>query len=341
VIAIIGTLVALLLPAVQAAREAGRRTQCVNNLKQIGQAFQNHASGKKYLPTGGMCSWAGENNDHNYCGLTGGSAPWYVPGKLPKLEDLPPGWPFQILPYIEEANALNEPDWTKVKQMTFSMYFCPSRGELRRNLKDTDPGFAYGMMDYASATPTKAGTNDDTVAFSEFWMGSGGPGGPDPSSSTPDFVRVVDRTFLGIVVRSPASPAIGFNDIKDGSSKTLLISEKFLPLDNYDGTGPYFNGQIRKFEGDDRGWSDGWDFDIVRSTGTPPVRDEARPASGYNNGTMWRECITFGSAHSSGIQSVFGDNSVRTISYDIDRDVFNKLGNRVDGQVVDESQWVN
>jgi hypothetical protein len=55
---------------------------------------------------------------------------------------------------------------------------------------------------------------------------------------------------------------------------------------------------------------------------------------------MAKECIMFGSAHSAGVQGVFGDNSVRMISYDIDRDVFNKLGNRNDGQVVDDSQWV-
>ena len=119
VIAIIGTLVALLLPAVQSAREAGRRTQCINNLKQIGQAFHNYTSSKSFLPTGGMCSWAGENNDHNFCALSGGSKPWYVPGQLPDAENLPVGWAFQILPFIEEGNTLNEPDWLKVKQMRF------------------------------------------------------------------------------------------------------------------------------------------------------------------------------------------------------------------------------
>ncbi len=332
VIAIIGVLVALLLPAVQSAREAGRRTQCVNNLKQIGQAFHNYVSGKQYLPTGGMCSWANTNNDHNYCGVSGGSAPWYVPGKLPDVDDLPVGWPFQILPFIEEGNALNEPDWEKVKQLTFPIFFCPSRGGVRVCLTGNG-GYLHGLMDYASATPAKSppdtGNTADSQAMSDFW-------GPRMSSFVLTYKPFM---YMGMVVGTKACSRIGFNDVKDGTSKTLLISEKFLPLDNYDGSGPFFNGIVRPFEGDDNGWSDGWDFDIVRSTGIPPKHDEAVPAALY--GQNFNDFITFGSAHTSGINSVFGDGSVRTISYDIDRNVFNYLGNRNDGQVVDTSQWVN
>src|SRR3954463_12892122 len=308
VIAIIGTLVALLLPAVQSAREAGRRTQCINNLKQLGQGFQNHVAGKQFLPLGGMCSWAGENNDHNFCGLTGGSSPWYVPGRLPDADDLPVGWPFQILPFIEEGNALNEPDWEKVKQMTFSLFFCPSRGGGRKNLSQVNGGYLHGMLDYASATPSRA--IDDNQAMQDFW------GNTRPTS----FVLPSGPfMYMGMVVGTRACSRIGFNDVKDGTSKTLLISEKFLPLDNYDGEGPFFNGMLRPFEGDDRGWSDGWDFDTVRSTGVAPKRDEAVPASVYNTGQNWRDYLTFGSAHPSGINAVFGDSSVHTISYDIDR----------------------
>ena len=328
VIAIIGTLVALLLPAVQSAREAGRRTECVNNLKQIGQAFHNHVSTKNYLPTGGMCSWAGQNNNHQFCGIAGDANPWYVPGKLPDVDNLPVGWGFQILPFMEEGNVYLEPDWEKVKQMVFPFYFCPSRRVPTRNTSGINPGFGYGMMDYAAATPAK--TSDDNAAFNDFW------GYSDP------FLLAPNRMYMGMVIRTKSCSTIGFNDVKDGLSKTLLVSEKFLPLDNYDGSGPYFDGQDRKFEGDDRGWSDGWDFDIIRSTGLPPSRDYAIPAAEYNKADIrWQERIMFGSAHSSGIQGVFGDGSVHTISYDIARDVFNKLGNRNDGQVFDASQWVN
>jgi hypothetical protein len=276
-----------------------------------------------------MCSWAGDDNTGNYCGLTE-AGPWYVPGKLPGAEDLPVGWAFQILPFIEEANILNEPDWGKVKQLTPAIFYCPSRRGPTQNTQPTDNGYGYGMMDYASATPAesiKPGVTDnlDGRAMMDFWKGN-------------DFKTVIGP-YLGMIIRTRACSMIGFNDVRDGTSKTLLISEKFIPVDNYDGGGPIFGGQVRKFAGDDRGWTDGFDYDITRSTGMQPKQDHYIRGLTYLSG-LPAECITFGSAHSSGIHGVFGDNSVRTISYEIDRMVFNMLGNRVDGKVADDGQWV-
>ena len=86
VIAIIGILVALLLPAVQAAREAARRTQCTNNLKQLGLAVHNYENTNKELPPGGLTP-------------TGGSYghSWWV----------------RILPYIEQGNVYDKFDQRK------------------------------------------------------------------------------------------------------------------------------------------------------------------------------------------------------------------------------------
>jgi prepilin-type N-terminal cleavage/methylation domain-containing protein len=330
VIAIIGVLVGLLLPAIQAARESGRRKECVNNLRQMGQAIHNFHATHKLLPAGGMCSWAGDDNTMNYCGTNGGSAPWYVRHKLPPLDDLPVGWGFQILPFIEEGSILDEPDWEKIKRMAPSFFFCPSRRGPTFNLA-VGNGFEYGMMDYASATPATfpnpapAAYPFDTQAMIDFWKGS-------------DF-KLVQGAYMGMIIRTRATSLIGFNDVRDGTSKTLLLSEKFLPFDNYDGGGPVWSGQVRKFAGDDRGWTDGFDYDITRSTGVLPKRDRYIRPLHYLTG-LPTECITFGSAHSAGIQAAFGDNSVHTISYDIDRHVFNSLGHRNDGSVHDTSDWV-
>jgi hypothetical protein len=287
-----------------------------------------------------MHSWAGDENV--------ASNPWYRPGDLPHALSLPVGWAFQILPFIEEGNAALDPNWQNVKAQTFSFYFCPSRRGPTRNTKETGSGYGNGMMDYASATP--ASSADDISAMWDFWRG--------------EIWKTVPLMTYGMIIRTQTCntvgtdnidgltgplhksdckcPMIGFNDVRDGTAKTILVSEKFLPPDNYDGSGPFFDGEVRKFEGDDRGWSDGWDYDIVRSTGLPPKQDFAIPAAEYNQpDKWWAERLRFGSAHSNGIQAVFGDNSVRTISYEIDKNVFNNLGNRVDGQVADDSQWVN
>src|SRR5262245_20738462 len=89
VIAIIGILVALLLPAIQAAREAARRTQCKNNVRQIRLALQNHEGTRKVFPTGGT-----KRSPDLQKYLTNGTA------NGPAKQGL--GWAYQLLPYLEE-----------------------------------------------------------------------------------------------------------------------------------------------------------------------------------------------------------------------------------------------
>ena len=123
VIAIIAMLVTLLLPAVQAAREAARRTQCVNNLKQLSLAWLNHESAHGHLPSGGWgWTWVGE----------------------PELgfgPEQPGGWVYNVLPFLEEspirdlAKGLEgqprRDALTQTIQTVFPMLHCPSKREAK------------------------------------------------------------------------------------------------------------------------------------------------------------------------------------------------------------------
>src|SRR5215831_1303954 len=112
VIAIIAILIGLLLPAVQNVREAAARTQCSNNLKQIGLAFHLHHDALKIFPT------AGSGADP--ARTMSGSAP--AVGQAQML-----GWAYQILPYLEQSSLWSAADEKVVKAGTVPVYFCPAR----------------------------------------------------------------------------------------------------------------------------------------------------------------------------------------------------------------------
>jgi len=119
VIAIIGTLIALLVPAVQKVREAANRAQCQNNLKQLALAFHTHHSALGYFPTGGWEWW---------------STPTYINGVPAVGAQQQAGWGFLILPYIEGqaawrgGQATNDDDRVRVAMGSSNpLFFCPSR----------------------------------------------------------------------------------------------------------------------------------------------------------------------------------------------------------------------
>jgi type II secretory pathway pseudopilin PulG len=294
VFAIIGILVALLLPAVQSAREAARRMQCGNNLKQMGLAIHNHENALKVYPTGGDTPWPKIEN--------------YVSGGNPNGPDKQGvGWAYQILPYMEGSTTYSITTQPQLEAISVTVYFCPSR---RRPTKQA----TRFLMDYAAATPAPEGTwnNTDTL-----WQG--------------DTWRVpYNKIWRGMIVRTDwdiqASPAkstgstapIGPGEIRDGLTNTLLISEKRLKPQNY-ASGDWH---------DDRGWTDGWDPDIIRSTGFKPEPDQnVSQDVGYQ----------FGSPHGS-LLALYGDGSVHSMSYSVDQILFNRMGDRMDGQVVDMSK---
>jgi prepilin-type N-terminal cleavage/methylation domain-containing protein/prepilin-type processing-associated H-X9-DG protein len=352
VIAIIGILVALLLPAVQAAREAARRTQCNNHLKNIGLAMQNHVDARKVFPTGGA----------RYLQATFDITQNLDGGKPLGPDKQGLGWGFQLLPYIEETAAYSIKTMPDLQQVVIPIYVCPSR-----RVAKTSYSQAFGFistMDYAGAVPAtdreyqrRRGIfpqYDPTkyVPFSassisnlasSFSGGTSGSGGQPPNNAVYDgvIVRTSWRYLNGggnaAWVGEPATMVpqpVKIAKITDGTSKTLLVSEKYVRSNNYE-------GDQQNHYSDDRGWSDGWDADQMRSTAFVPVRDSdpigwdgpvltkyfgddfsSGPVGGVYN------VLQFGSPHTSGINAAFADGSVHSISFDVDVLVFNSLGTR-------------
>lgn len=346
VIAIIGILVALLLPAIQAAREAARRTQCKNNLKNIGLSIQNFYSSNKYFPTGGT-----EPNP----AITSYLRDTYsVPNSVARVG--PPngsleqglGWMYQILPFLEEGAIKGIVQQSQLQINPIPLYNCPSR----RGVTFHPSAGGGSLVDYAAATAAPARSEIGDTEFNkylndpnyanvkshqvrDFW---GCPGCSEPSGGRGLADLKAKPTppikFRGIIQRGDWIPIpapgshVGFMGkmtdakITDGSSKTILVAEKWVHFSLYETGG----------QGDDKGWADGWDFDQLRCTILPPRSDgqgtvpDGTPEDPKN--------YLFGSAHSGGINTAFADGSVGFISYDVDQETFNRLGNRLDGELI-------
>src|SRR4029079_13325237 len=109
----------LLLPAVQAAREAARRTQCKNNLKNVGLSCLNHHDALKMVPTGGS-HWGIRIEMYVENGQPFG----------PKKQGL--GWGYQILPYLEQGAMRGLIKQSQLQDNVVPMYICPTRGGPRK-----------------------------------------------------------------------------------------------------------------------------------------------------------------------------------------------------------------
>ncbi len=148
VIAIIGVLVALLLPAVQSAREAARRTQCINNLKQIGVALHNHHDAYLYLPG------AGSDGPHIDCCTATERIGW--------------NWPFHLTPYMEQQAVYDEQDENIIARTVIPSYYCPTR----RAAKIYN---STGKCDYAGNGGDVTGNRGKHGVFIEQWRGQPKP----------------------------------------------------------------------------------------------------------------------------------------------------------------------
>jgi prepilin-type N-terminal cleavage/methylation domain-containing protein len=371
VIAIIGVLIALLLPAIQAAREAARRTQCANNLRQMGIALQNHVTTYKVFPTGGNVP-----NPRIEDYTSGGTN---NPGTPNATNKQGLGAFYQFLPFLEQNAVKGLTTQTQLQSTIIPLYNCPSRrspikaGNSEVGGQLTDYATAQPATDYCGSTPyvpldawpfTGASPG---FAIRSYWCGNGSSGswGSDLETSA-NYGGVIVRTPYRITGCSPGvlcasatatTPARGEivpgfptavkpGQITDGLSNTLVISEKVVRSDLYDGNPPpgeEGGGQVS----DDKGWADGWDPDSVRFTGVPPISDDDTNVCRNSNPAIRRTCIGFGgsipvlffgSAHHGGVNSVNADASGRFISFDVDHRVFNALGTRAGEETLDHGR---
>ena len=308
VIAIIGILIALLLPAIQSAREAARRSECKNNLKQMGLAAQNHVSSHRSFPTGGWgWRWAGDP-DRGY------------------KNDQPGGWMYNILPWIEEdllrkkgkgltGTAKNDAICDVISTVVKG-YFCPSRRTAQ-------------TVDYTHPTPYINATKPALVARNDYvacggTLGNGrNPQGPTTLPAPATWVDVdpaTNKSYSASGITFSGS-MITIRQVRDGTSKTILYGEKFMDIDTLDTSS----------DSNDQGWNLGWDWDIARWTHTPPqmdIRCNAVAATISANGQL------FGAPHPGGCNLVMADGSVHSVAYEIEDAIFENLGDRNDGKTI-------
>lgn len=319
VIAIIGILVGLLLPAVQSAREAARRAQCQNNLKQMGIAATTHNSQLKHFPSGGWgWFWIGDPDRGAH-------------------SQQPGGWIFNLLPFVEQANVYNLQSGktgaartAAAKQMLetpIALFNCPSRrvakltrcgawdGRQQRPCF-TDPTPLVAMADYAGNggdAYTDCGTAGAPLNYY-------GPNTIADAESDAGKQRFLDLFRISNGVIFPGS-MVQLGHIRDGASNTFLFGEKYVNPEDYDAPE---NG------GDNESMYIGDNGDNVRWCGPNYAPRRDRPGD-----YTWS---VFGSAHADMYFVVFCDGSVRGISYSIDLETHRRLGSRRDNLPIDASK---
>jgi prepilin-type N-terminal cleavage/methylation domain-containing protein len=196
VIGIVGLLIGMLLPAIQAAREAARRTQCQNNLRQIGIALQAHLTARQFWPSG----WIANDPTSDRPGWS---------------------WTAQLLAYLEEtttvlrssndfARPLEDPSFDALRQHSLPLYLCPSDGA---DLLVTLPAVSGpGIRSHAAVVAPPAPTSLLTVARANYF----GVYGTRPIEDAPDAGN-------GVFYRNSR---VRFSQLKQGISKTVFVGER-------------------------------------------------------------------------------------------------------------------
>jgi prepilin-type N-terminal cleavage/methylation domain-containing protein len=346
VIAIIGVLVALLLPAIQAARESGRHSQCKNNLKQIGLACLNHLDVHQHFPSGG---WGFD---------------WTADPNRGFGTDQPGSWIYNVLDFVEEQTlrelgdgmAVSDPAFrdasTRLHQTALEVFQCPSRRRARpyhspwgppdsQDIKE-QPWLAEVGRSSGVAKSDYAASSGDSLNFSgdRFYR-------PE-SYATIDPTQWSSTSVCPTIGAPPANDeqelcqtgvmyhrsTVKISHVADGTSKTYLAGEKWMPIEGYEG---FADEDASGFTaGDNQSMYTGYEWDNHRVSWNPastrPTEFFQPALDSRGDGDDGPE-PRFGSAHAASFQMAFCDGSVQSITYDIDPAAHRALAHRFEGDV--------
>jgi prepilin-type N-terminal cleavage/methylation domain-containing protein len=327
VIAIIGILVALLLPAIQAAREAARRSECLNNIRQVGIAFTNYESSKKRMPNGATQRYG--RNPATGADYTSNPTMF--------------SWVSVLMPFVEEASLHSQVDWTiplddrnsktppdTGHHIAFGTYQCPSdqRVGITNNWYGARGNYAgnvgIGHVWMKDPSPTQDCFGGTTTQYECPHSAAGPPGDPrrNPEADTSSLSRF--GTFM-------VNKGRKMSEFEDGTSKTVAISE------------------VRNIEGEDTRGVLHFGAGVLYMHDFPPNFTQIREKTRYCQPSEFAPCQTSPqewkgewrhfarSAHPGGVNLMMVDTSAKFVSDDVSEVAWKAIATPRGGEVTDST----
>lgn len=315
VIAIIGILIAMLLPAVQQVREAARRIECANKIRQLGLAVINYESAHNHFPSG----WIGGQDGPTETG-------W--------------GWTAQILPFMEQVAVANQIQLTEnlveykfdeVVVNHIPNLFCPSSThntttfelEVVRIQAGSDSAIGIGFHDEPEPEPYFIGRTHYVGCIGssvQQVLMDANDDGEGEGEMCPDLnlLSEYDRNINGVFYQNSET---GYQHLLDGSSNTILLGERSSGTFDSSWAGVVTGSEFA-------GWR------VVGWTGEPPNNEVSTDQAHFHGFAQ------FNSMHTGGVTNfAFADGSVHSVDENVTAELFFAMGTIHGGEIIDHSAY--
>lgn len=321
VIAIIGVLVALLLPAVQSAREAARRIQCTNQLKQIGLAVLNHESAKGEFPPGGIAygAWGRRNKEQ-------------VPFECTNFDCNGSNWAVEILPYLERQSLYDLYDH---EETNFAVGDPNGNGQINQKVRDAEldamkcPSDSFANSDYdgnlaVGSYKAMAGVITQ-VQNGSGWINWTSPMGPNSNPKVEVVLDNFSKRGLLYSMGQPGMPPERMKNVTDGTSNTLMVGEFHWQQSHTGKQWPAYWAVTQRWHNKAEAFAD----PLLRTTNLDLCLDN------FTTAPLWACNRAFGSTHTGdGGNWVNIDGSVRFITWSLDGEIYEALATIAGEEVI-------